>query len=117
MPAHAGGHCASARVPHAGAIMAMHAGGHALGHLGHLGHGFKLHGHACSWVIWVIVFCVTQMTQKAQIWRPGALGLWVIWVILSSNKNRRGMRRARSMHDLLGINPYIKIVNFVFCIS
>ena len=28
----------------------------ALGHLGHLGHGFKLHGHACRWVIWVIVF-------------------------------------------------------------
>jgi hypothetical protein len=44
------------RVPHAGASMAMHAGGHALGHLGHLGHGFKLHGHACRWVIWVIVF-------------------------------------------------------------
>ena len=36
-----------------------------LGHLGHLGHGFKLqagasgHGH---WVIWVIVFLLTQMT-------------------------------------------------------
>jgi hypothetical protein len=27
-----------------------------LGHLGHLGHGFKLHGHACPWVIWVIYF-------------------------------------------------------------
>jgi hypothetical protein len=42
--------------------------------LGHLGHCFLLqagaggHGH---WVIWVIVFCVTQMTQAAQIWRPG----------------------------------------------
>ena len=56
IPAHAGGHCARARAPHAGASMAMHAGGHALGHLGHLGHGFKLHGHACRWVIWVIVF-------------------------------------------------------------
>ena len=33
-------------MPHAGAIMAMHAGGHALGHLGHLGHGFKLQAGA-----------------------------------------------------------------------
>jgi hypothetical protein len=65
--------------------------------LGHLGH----------------CFLIAQMTQKAQIWHPGALGLWVIWVILSSNKNRRGMRRARSMHDLLGINPYIKIFYFL----
>jgi hypothetical protein len=32
--------------------MAMHAGWLALGHLGHL-------------------FCIAQMTQKAQIWRPG----------------------------------------------
>ena len=46
MSAHAGGHRASACMPHAGAIMATHAGGHALGHLGHLGHGFKLQAGA-----------------------------------------------------------------------
>ena len=38
----------------------------ALGHLGHLGHRFKLTpAQPCGrmlWVIWVIVFCVTQMT-------------------------------------------------------
>jgi hypothetical protein len=35
---------------------------------------FKLQAGAgghCLWVIWVIVFLLTQMTQKAQIWRPG----------------------------------------------
>jgi hypothetical protein len=27
----------------------------------------------CHWVIWVICFLLTQMTQKARIWRPGEL--------------------------------------------
>jgi len=41
--------------PHAPGQTGRRPLGH-LGHLGHLGRGFKLHGHACHWVIWVIVF-------------------------------------------------------------
>jgi hypothetical protein len=66
------------------------AGGPAaqpLGHLGHLGHGFKLQagaggrrplGHLGH------LFFMTQMTQKHGHARASGLGLWVIWVIWSS---------------------------------
>jgi hypothetical protein len=94
------------------------------------------HAAGMPWVIWVIWVIILNRKPAALGWHAlGHLGhcfyvdpidlkgadlaprLWVIWVILSSNKNWRPERRARSMHGLLGINPYIKIINFVFCIS
>jgi hypothetical protein len=67
-----GGRAATGRRAHAASWRQPAA--QLLGHLGHLGHGFKLQAGAgghCLWVIWVICFLLTQMTQKAQIWRPG----------------------------------------------
>jgi hypothetical protein len=50
----------------------------SLGHLGHLFLGASRHlGHLGH------LFLCDPNDPKAQIWRPGALGLWVIWVILA----------------------------------
>ena len=89
--------------------------------LGHLGHGFYVAswrqratcGH-CLWVIWVIVFLLTQMTQKLAPARALGLSLWVIWVILSSNKNRCGKARACAVPNLLGYTLISK--SFIFLI-
>ena len=57
----------------------------SLGHLGHLFLGASRHlGHLGH------LFLCDPNDPKAQIWRPGALGLWVIWVILAIVLNRRG---------------------------
>jgi hypothetical protein len=72
------------------------AGGPAaqpLGHLGHLGHGFLLQaGAGGRWPLGHLghLFCITKVTQKLAPARAAGLILWVIWVILSRDKNRRG---------------------------
>jgi len=65
------------------------------------------------WVIWVIVFCVTQMTQKARIWRLGefpALGHLGHFVTLQKSARVDALS---PVHDFIGINPYIKIFYFL----
>lgn len=67
---------------------------HALGHLGHC-------------------FLITKVTQKLAPARALGFGLWVIWVILSSHKNWRGMKCQRGHTVHIGINPNIKIFYFL----
>jgi len=58
---------ATVRMLQAGASMALQARGHALGHLGHLGHGFKLQAGASGWHALGHLghcFLITQMTQR-----------------------------------------------------
>ena len=88
----------------------------ALGHLGHLGHGFKLHGHACrpvdlgSFGSWFL-----RDPNDLKAWPCARFGLWALGhlgQIVMPQKLVAGAALAWP-YSLLGINPYIKIFYFL----
>jgi hypothetical protein len=92
----------------------------ALGHLGHLGHGFKLQAGASGWLaLGHLGHCFLRDPNdlKAWIWRARsfkALGHLGHFVTLQKSAPDEV---SAPPYSHIGINPYIKIVNFVFCIS
>ena len=100
----------------AGASMAMHAGGHALGHLGHLGHGFKLQAGASGWL-------ALGHLGHCFLFDPNDLNAWIrrarsfkalghLGHLVIDLKSVAGAAWAWP-YSLLGIYPYIKIFYFL----